>query len=401
MISSIWLSRGAVLGGVLAFTAAFSAGADARPPYRVLHNFHGRQSGGPNGGAPVFDLSGNLYGTAIASGRHQLGVVYRFGPDKTYSVLHVFGGPDGATPVGSVLYNDSDGRLFGTTSFGGSGTDASCGGQGCGVVYALDADGSETVLHSFDYATEGGMPVDAPVRDSDGNLYGVASAGGPAGYGTVWKLDSSGKLTVLHAFNYDDNGASPYAGLIVGQNGNFYGVDSNGGANFGAGTIFEISPSGTFNTLHSFGLGDGSYPDGAYPIARLVQDKTGNLYGAAYYGGPGGYGTVFKLAPDGTFSVLHAFSGDAGGGYPQSNLLPIKNALYGTTATGGDPNCNCGVVFKLGMDGTETVLHTFTGGPADGGFSYTGLARGAHGFLYGATQGGGKKSAGVLFRIKR
>jgi uncharacterized repeat protein (TIGR03803 family) len=158
--------------------------------------------------------------------------------------------------------------------------------------------------------------------------------------------------------------------------------------------IYRFTPDGAFTTLHRLDYStDGGSPSG------LIQDLAGNLYGSTYNGGPGGGGTVFKMTPDGTFSVIHSFATGKGGSWP-GKLLLIDNILYGTTYLGGDPNCDCGVVFKLTMDGTETVLHTFKGGADDGAWGRE-LRKGPHGLLYGCTVGGGSHNYGVLFQMKR
>jgi uncharacterized repeat protein (TIGR03803 family) len=161
----------------------------------------------------------------------------------------------------------------------------------------------------------------------------------------VFKLSPAGTETVLHSFTGHD-GAHPVAGLIADAAGNLYGTTLEGGASnacpSGCGTVFKLSPTGSETILHSF-TGEG---DGAYPYAGLTRDAAGNFYGTANHGGTHGNGVVFKLSPSGTETVLHSFTGGADGGPPSAGLVrdPAGN-LYGTTANGGASGY--GVVFKL------------------------------------------------------
>src|SRR5437667_269978 len=171
--------------------------------------------------------------------------------------------------------------------------------------------------------------------DKMGNLYGTTLFGGPSfngnpsGYGTVFKVDTSGNETLLHAFTNEPDGANPYAGLVTDKRGNLYGATASGGA-FGGGTVFKLDTTGTEIVLHSF-----SGTDGIQPQAGLVMDKAGNLYGTTVFGGASGGGTVFKLDTTGTEIVLHSFSG-ADGLFPLAGLVMDEvGNLYGTTDFGG------------------------------------------------------------------
>jgi len=192
------------------------------------------------------------------------------------------------------------------------------------------------------------------VQATDGNFYGTAESGGANGAGTVFKITPSGTFTLLHTFCSKSgckDGGIPYAGLVQATDGNLYGTTIAGGANCvsdgGCGTVFKIAPSGTLTTLHRF---DGT--DGASPYARLVQATDGNLYGTTDFGGAncvsdGGCGTVLKITPKGKLTTLHSFDGKDGDD-PYAGLVQYTDGnLYGTTATGG--SYGRGTVFSLSV----------------------------------------------------
>ena len=313
------------------------------------------------------------------------------------TVLYRFaGGSDGAYPYDELI-QDGAGNLFGTT-FGGG---AMCAkNHGCGTVFKLAPDGTETVLYAFRGGEDGGEPRAGLVEDQDGNLYGTTTLL----HGTVFKLTQGGAHTVLHTFAGKD-GTEPIAGLISDQAGNLYGTAASGGdLHCYCGTVFRITPAGVFSVLYAFhGASDGNGPQGA-----LVADSSGNLYGTTYLGGDvacnanRGCGTVFKLTPDGQKSVLHAFHGGQDGMFPFSALIfDAAGDLYGTTGFGGGTGCDglgCGSVFKLAPDGAETILarFEFPGAPT---FPHAGVIMDDKGNLFGTGPWGGVGGCGGVFRV--
>jgi uncharacterized repeat protein (TIGR03803 family) len=249
------------------------------------------------------------------------------------------------------LIRDSAGNLYGTASEGGN---LACnGGAGCGVVFAVNSAGQETVLYRFKGGSDGAFPVASLVRDTAGNLYGTTPTGGdikcnaPFGCGIAFKVTPGGIKTVLHRFHgIGGDGSFPEAGLILDAAGNLYGTTSEGGAH-GAGTVLKISPTRIETVLYSF-TSDGA--DGQFPMASLSRDAAGNLYGTTAYGGAG-YGTVFKVEVNGQETVLHTFQWATDGSYPVAPLIRDKAGnLIGTTSNNGPSTCNqygCGTVFKL------------------------------------------------------
>jgi uncharacterized repeat protein (TIGR03803 family) len=240
-----------------------------------------------------------------------------------------------------VLVRDAAGNLYGTTQYGGT-------NGGFGTVFKLDAAGKLTLLHSFAGTPDGEDPYAGLLRDKLGNLYGTTQYGGTGGgFGTVFKLDAAGKLTLLHSFSGTPDGENPLAGLLRDGAGNLYGTTKYGGTGGGYGTVFKLSAKGKLILLYSFT----GTPDGENPYARLIRDASGNLYGTTFYGGTSGYGTVFKLDTAGKLTILHSFNSAPDGANPLGGLILDKAGnLYGTTSDGGDLSCGfsgCGTVFKI------------------------------------------------------
>jgi uncharacterized repeat protein (TIGR03803 family) len=412
------------LGGIAAVCAALlmstvATGRAEAQIYTTLHNFTGTDGKYPDAGL-IRDSSGNLYGTSQDGGSSTAcdlgcGTVFKIDSSGTLTVLHSFGtaANDGINPFAAGLVLDSSGNLYGTTYRGGS--------QNAGTVFKIPAAGGTlTVLHSFGTAasdvtgtptTDGGYPNAGLVLDSSGNLYGTTLLGGlngcTEGCGTVFKLDTSGQLTVLHSFDDGsvlNDGVEPHAGLVLDASGNLYGTTYGGGYSYGI--VFKIpAAGGTLTVLHSFG--DSTVTnDGANPAAGLILDASGNLYGTTGYGGSANAGTVFKIpAAGGTLAVLHSFGSVAyDGANPAAGLvLDSSGNLYGTTYYGG--SANQGTVFKMpGAGGTLTVLHNFGDGTVanDGSNPYAGLLLDPSGILYGTTLDGGSScidGCGTVFEI--
>jgi len=256
---------------------------------------------------------------------------------------------------------------------------------------------TETILYNFTCAaSDGCYPQAGVILDSSSNLYGTTQNGGAYGWGTVFKLSTSGTLTILHSFNPSaGDGFYPQAGVVFGPNGNLYGTTEAGGT-YGGGTIYMVTPSGTETVLYNF---TGS-TDGCEPFAGVVFDSEANLYGTATYCGADGWGTVFMLSPSGTFTTLHSFTGGTDGGYPLAGLLlgPGKSGnLYGTTYQGGSDGF--GTVFKVTSSGTETVLHSFNANGKDGFYPQAGLVPGSSSSVIGTTAQGGAVGVGTVFEV--
>jgi uncharacterized repeat protein (TIGR03803 family) len=326
----------------------------------VLYNF----AGTPDGASPMaslVDANGALYGTTYVGGTgpctingflQGCGTVFKVGGKKE-TVLHRFQGqPDGAFPLGSLVRNKS-GKLFGATSGGGA--------YNLGAIFWVTAK-KETVLYSFKGAPDGADPTGGLLQDASGNFYGTTSGGGAnlgyggnsSGGGTIFKLDAKGNETVLYNFCSAVNcadGVNPASGVIMDASGNLYGTTQFGGTSLGSdGTVFKVDASGNQTVLYNFCSEQGC-ADGEDPVAGLIMDAKGNLYGTTLYGGAGVYGTVFEFDTAGAFDVLYSFGPAPGPIIPAGGLVfNAKGTLYGTTEGGGSGTCElsfCGTVFKL------------------------------------------------------
>ena len=305
-------------------------------------------------------------------------------PAQSFTTLVNFNLANGANPQFGPPVQGYDGEMYGMTSSGGNTT--FCPSYGCGTVFKVSTTGVLTSLYDFN-VTHGSEPFGSLALNLDGNFYGTTGGGGINGNGTVFRVTPTGKLTTLFSFNYYVNGAGPFAGLVLGTDGNFYGTTTSGGAN-GFGTIFRVSPEGKLTILHGF-----NYGDGYFVFGTLVQARDGSLYGASYAGGTSGVGTVFKLAPDGTFTVLHNFD-NTDGAYAYGSLIQATDGnFYGTTQTGGA--YGQGTVFKITSAGDLTTIHSFN--VTDGANPTAGLIEAADGRFYGTTVAGGSDNLGTVF----
>jgi uncharacterized repeat protein (TIGR03803 family) len=314
----------------------------------------------------------------------------------SFHLLHTFTGPpDGIQPFDG-LYRDAEGNLYGTTSSGG---DANCpngGGSGCGTVFEIEKTGGYKVLYSFQGGADGNCPYAGVTGDAAGNLYG-ATEGINGATGTLFKLTPAGQETVLFSFSNFADGAVPNSTPVLDAAGNlygttFYGGDDNCGYNGnGCGVIYKLSANGKFHVMHSFT----NFAEGYELYTGVVISPSGTLYGTTLLGGDtkcapnAGCGAVFKVKPNGKFTVVHRFNRFAEGRYPNAVTLDAAGNLYGTTDGGGYKHCipddggGCGTIFKIDQAGRFSILYTFT--PklySDGG--YDALILDAKGDIFGS-----------------
>ena len=383
----------------------FNAGAQTETN---LHSFGSSPTDGryPQAGL-VQGSDGNFYGTTLQGGtntncRDGCGTVFRISPSGSNTTLYSFAGsPNDGNYPGGVLVQGSDGNFYGTSFYGG--TSANCNG-GCGTVFRISPSGSEMTLYSFVGSTNDGFnPSSVLVQGGDGNFYGTTYSGGTNGDGTVFRISPSGSETNLHIFGGQPNDGYAPNGLVQGSDGNFYGTAQGGGTQ-NHGTVFRISPNGSYTNLYSFG---GPH-DGGGPEGVLVHGSDGNFYGTTQKGGTndipsGGRGTVFRISPDGSYTNLYSFgSSPSDGTEPQGGVVQGSDGnFYGTTEDGGTndiPDGGLGTVFRITPNGSYTSLYSF-GSPNDGYYTVAGLVQGSDGNFYGTTQQGGTNNYGTVFKL--
>lgn len=378
---------------------------------KLLYGFTYRHIDGEGPTSPIaFDAEGNIFGTTDSGGPDANGTVYKLKRSSggwNESVLYSFRtGSDGQYPWGGVTI-DQAGNVYGTTLAGGSG--------GSGTVFELSPVGNgwkETIIYNFQGNSDGSGPYAGLVFDKNGNLYGTTYGGGGApscpdtfGCGIVFELTPTqgawAKKTV-YAFQGYADGAYLEGGVILDRQGNLYGTTQVAGT-YGSGTVFELTPHSdgawTETTLYSFA----ATGDGAFPLAGVTFDPSGNLYGTTSMGGTNNAGIVFQLqhSQQGwTETMLHSFDPATEGSQPYSGItLDGAGNLYCTTPTGGAHNL--GTIFALLRSNGSwkpRVVHTFTGGK-DGGTPYDSLLFDGKSSLYGTTWMGGPGLEGIVFQL--
>jgi len=351
-------------------------------------------------GSPTQGVDGEFYSVTTLGGLYAKGTVFKITSGGTLTTLYNFcaqsGCLDGDAPNGALILA-ANGDFYGTTS--GGGTNSCSYPYGCGTIFKITRGGVLTTIHSFS-GSDGAGPLGPLVQAPDGTLYGIASGGGmnsdeecQNGCGTVFKISpGGGDLTTLYNFCSQPecaDGHSPYGGLVQATDGNFYGVTPSGGTRQD-GTIFKITPAGTFTNLYTFCIKHFFCSDGSGPVA-LLQATDGNFYGVTGGGGvktticAGGCGTVFQMTPAGTLTTLFNFN-YTDGGEPTGLIQATDGNFYGNTALGGTTNFY-GTIFEFTPNGTLTTLHTFCvqKGCPDGRQLFYAPIQGTDGILYGTT----------------
>ena len=359
--------------------------------FHVLHEFNGALSGNglPDGANPtgklILDGAGNLYGSTFAGGAGK-GVLFKIDPQNRETVFFTFQGLNGESPATPLLL-DRAGILYGIAD----------GGPAAGLIFKISQVGQEK--HLFDFlgglqTRRPGVPTGGILKDNFGNTFGTTFFGGNGacqfnGCGSIYKLDFIGRFHVLHNFNGND-GSRPFGPLVQDAAGNLYGVTQQGGnlscpglpsesfPEHGCGAVFKLSKNGVLTILHAFSGGAG----GAIPQPGLLLDASGNLYGSTLQGGTSDFGILFKIAANGAYRVLHRFGGPEGS-HPNGGLVSDSAGnLYGTAQFNGGKTL--GNVFKLTPAGQLKVLHAFTGGN-DGATPLAGVILDGAGNIYGTT----------------
>ena len=318
---------------------------------------------------------------------------------QTFQTVITFNETNGAVPTG-VLVQGTNGDLYGTTQYGGI--------SDFGTVFRIASNGTLTTLYSFcskSQCVDGSLPDAGLALGSDGNFYGTTRWGGTNNQGTIFKITPSGSLTMLYSFcplSECADGANPHAGLTQGSDGNFYGTTTAGGLT-NNGVMFQITPDGALTRLYSFcsltNCADGSSPEGG-----VIQSSDGDFYGTTSAGGAHGYGgTVFLLTSTGELTTLHSFCSRANcadGEFPYAGLALGSGGNFHGTTSGSAPNTE-GTIFRITPSGSLTILYNFCSLAqcADGEYPDGGVVEDRDGNLYGTTQVGGASNNGTFFRL--
>ena len=423
------------------FTLCLGASvASSAQTFNTLFTFNG-----PNGNYPITltqNTQGKLVGNSLQGGRYMEGTVLEgagnvftlslSGSEGTlYNFCAISLCLDGARP-GSPVVQGPDGNYYGTTVFGGAGSNCSFTDGtrilhgGCGTIYKLSPSGTLTTIYTFVCDQNGNCPAGwnptGPlVLGHDGNFYGATYYGGSGmfcgglnGCGTIFKVPPAGQLTTLYNFctvQSCNDGGLPYYGIVVGNNGYIYGVSEAQAANV-YGTFFVLTPTGQFRILHEFTKAEGINP------LSLIAGNDGNFYGTTTYGGPSGGGTIFKATPSGKVTVLYNFcslANCADGNEPESPLIQGSDGnFYGTTFFGGSNSTttcgfgsvqSCGTVYQLTPSGQLTVLYNLCSqANCTDGFRTGTVMQATNGTFYGTSiygglVGGCVNGCGTLFSL--
>ncbi|MBV9961352.1 MAG: T9SS type A sorting domain-containing protein [Parafilimonas sp.] len=336
----------------------------------------------PNGSLFKND-DGNFYGMTSRGGTNNDGTIFKMTPNGKMTMLkQLYYTQDGAYPDGELV-KGNDGYLYGLTSAGGA--------NSYGTIFKISASGSNfSVIKHLNFATDGANPHGHLTLASDGNFYGITYSGGTNGGGTIFKLTADGKFSVIYSLNKATEGGNSYSSLTVGADGNLYGTTYGGGTNSN-GTIFKITTGGKFTVVRQLN----GATDGSYPQSDLLLASDGSLYGTCSSGGQFGSGTIFKIST-GVYSVVKNFSPSTDGGAPYGGLMQNTDGnFYGITRIGGTKGG--GTIYKLTTGGAYSVIH-----PLDytneGNTSSSVLARGNDGSLYAMTSLGGAFNYGIIFK---
>lgn len=402
---------------IFVFFASITSGAQT---LTTLANFNIT-----NGLQPLSSLvqgsDANFYGTTSGGGQGAYcspgcGTIFKMAPNGnliwTYSFCNQPNCADGGGGLPSGLVQATDGNFYGTTEYGGDALQCPYV-TGCGTIFRITPNGVYTTIYSFcaqGLCPDGTFPLGGVIQASDGNFYGTTSAGGSCferDCGTVFRITPAGTFTTLYSFCIQSgcpDGSGPAAGLTEGSDGNFYGTTLTGGIHVN-GTVFEITPGGALTTLHTFNS------DGSNPYGALAQGSDGNFYGTTSAGGVHDGGTVFKITSGGTLTTIHNFCSlpnCADGETPEGALVQATDGnFYGTTVNGGTGASEEGTVFQITPSGTLTTLYNFCSlsNCTDGAQPYAGVIQATNGTFYGVTRVGGNSTncsslgCGTVFQL--
>jgi uncharacterized protein (TIGR03437 family) len=360
---------------------------------------------GTNGYGPIAPLvqatDGNFYGTTGGAMDGTGATVFKITPAGALTSLYTFPALvdtyDQTSWGVQGLIQATDGNFYGTTTYGPQSTLTTRGS-----VFQITPAGVLTILTNFEQTPYPADPDASVIQAADGNLYGTTNLGGAGNAGVVFKITPAGALTTVYSFQARSDGGQSEAGLLQAADGNVYGTTYTGGP-FNEGTVFKLTPAGVLTVLYTF---NSNVTDGALPQSGLIQAKDGNLYGTTKTSDTG-KAWVYKITPQGVLTPIYIFGASPpDGDGPAGNLLQAADGhFYGTTGNGGTGGCRdyfndvvgCGTIFRITPSGTETILYNFGASPTDGQYPAAGLIQGSDGNFYGTTSAGGTGGDGTVF----
>ena len=383
------------VGGLACSGGNSNGGGGASIPtftYNLFHSMDNSAGEGVYPQAPLVELNGIFYGTTLTGGTKDLGTVFKMDASTgQVTTIHSFvgGNTDGAIPSSGLVIG-SDGNLYGTTTNGGPAQ--------YGTVFKVAfTNGIPTVEIAYFFAgpkTDGANPVGGLIQGSDNAFYGTTNNGGSNDLGTVYKITLLGGVVAespIYHFTGPD-GEHPQSGLIKDSAGMMYGTTSGGDS--GVGTLYSISTHGIIGFSKQF-----STYDGATPYGPLLLGSDGKLYGTTSAGGQNGLGVTFSISTAGDSDSYNytSFAGTTSdGSTPYGNLIEINNKIYGTTLSGG--TYAAGTIFSVTHALTETMVYAF-GNLTDGANPTAGMVLAADGYYYGTTSKGGTNGLGTVYKF--
>ena len=351
--------------------------------YTVIHSMNKTTDGGDSYGSLTEGKDGDLYGATYDGGMYNYGTIFKVTTGGSLTVLKHLNASDGANPQCDLI-QASDNSFYGTCNGGGS--------LGYGTIFKITTGNVYNIVKNLSYSTDGANPYGALMQNNDDNFYGVTRGGGSKGAGVIYKITTSGAYSVIHHLDGTAEGSTSSSALVKGDDNNLYALCSVGGKN-NMGTVFKVSTSGALTVLEDF---NGADIFGNTPYSSFIKGKDSAYYATTSAGGMYGFGSIIKIC-GGKTTVLHAFNKTAEGGYPKGKLLLAGNGnFYGMTSDGGTKNA--GTIFKITSSGAFSVIYTFNSS-TDGGSPLGSLIQGKDGLLYGMTSSGGINTGGTIFRI--
>ena len=397
-LKRLWLPSAGILFALLAGPVRADSSA-----FKVLHSFTGQADGRDPEGPLALGPDGSVFGTTRTDDNFYAGTIYRLTLGGSLTPVHGFDSTDGSQPIGVV--SAPNGILYGITRFGGPGTTSyGSGPNDDGTIFKIGLDGKFTSLYAFSSGTVGSY-LNSLIVGSDGELYGAANYSNVyTERGTIFKMTPDGKVTSLFIFTDDGEGGIGNSGqypsnLIQGIDGSLFGTSEGfNGTPFGI--VFKFSLKQGFSIVHNFSSSDGiQYAD------ALVAGSDGSLYGTSYGDSNDGsgagtgvdYGVVFRIAADGSLSILHRFLGSDGSSPTFTGLVLARDGrLYGSTHSGGA--YGNGVLYSVGIDGSDfTILHNLNS--ADGYSPQAPMLQVSSGAFVGTTSEGGANGKGTAFEL--